>query len=130
MAVHVLRRGPVVPAYLKSIAASIALTAFLFGHKPDAQIICVSYAQELHEACKRHAACDVGTRARSPCRCGSNAIPGWTVTGVSVDYVVAPYWQASDGIASLDLNGTTLVDGSYLGGVSQTFPPQRNLVIS
>jgi choice-of-anchor C domain-containing protein len=52
---------------------------------------------------------------------GSNAIPGWTVTGVSVDYVVAPYWQASDGIASLDLNGTTLVGGSYLGGVSQTF---------
>jgi choice-of-anchor C domain-containing protein len=52
---------------------------------------------------------------------GSTAIPGWTVTGVSVDYVVAPYWQASDGIASLDLNGTTLVGGSYLGGVSQTF---------
>ena len=52
---------------------------------------------------------------------GSSAIPGWIVTGVSVDYVVAPYWQASDGIASLDLNGTTLVGGSYLGGVSQTF---------
>jgi choice-of-anchor C domain-containing protein len=52
---------------------------------------------------------------------GSAAIPGWTVTGVSVDYVVAPYWQASDGIASLDLNGTTVVNGAYQGGVSQTF---------
>ena len=52
---------------------------------------------------------------------GSTAMPGWTVTGVSVDYVVAPYWQASDGIASLDLNGSTVVDGAYQGGVSQTF---------
>ena len=52
---------------------------------------------------------------------GSTAIPGWIVTGVSVDYVVAPYWQASDGVASLDLNGSTVVNGSYQGGVSQTF---------
>ena len=52
---------------------------------------------------------------------GSTAMPGWTVTGVSVDYVVAPYWQASDGVASLDLNGSTVVNGSYQGGVSQTF---------
>jgi len=35
------------PRYMKSIAASVALPAFVLGHDPTAQIISVSYAQEL-----------------------------------------------------------------------------------
>jgi predicted phage terminase large subunit-like protein len=35
------------PRSLKSHAASICLPAFVLGHKPSAQIICVSYGQEL-----------------------------------------------------------------------------------
>lgn len=45
---------------------------------------------------------------------GSTAIPGWTVTGVNIDYL-STYWQAADGIHSLDLSGTGA------GGVEQTF---------
>jgi len=35
------------PRSLKSHCASVALTAFLLGHDPSAQIICASYGQEL-----------------------------------------------------------------------------------
>lgn len=35
------------PRYLKSIICSIALPAFLLGHNPKANIICVSYGDEL-----------------------------------------------------------------------------------
>ncbi len=53
---------------------------------------------------------------------GSTTMPGWTVTGVGIDYVVAPYWDASDGIASLDLSGTAFdANFVYAGGVSQSF---------
>src|SRR5882672_8951334 len=37
------------PRYLKSLLASIALPAFILGHHPAAQIICISYAQEFAE---------------------------------------------------------------------------------
>src|SRR5687768_5482035 len=35
------------PRSLKSILASVALPAFIFGHQPSARLICVSYAQPL-----------------------------------------------------------------------------------
>jgi len=41
---------------------------------------------------------------------GSTAITGWTVTGHSIDYI-GGYWQASDGVRSVDLSG------SGLGGI-------------
>jgi choice-of-anchor C domain-containing protein len=44
---------------------------------------------------------------------GSNGIDGWTVGGYGVDYV-GPYWQASDGVRSVDLSGPNA------GSVSQT----------
>jgi hypothetical protein len=35
------------PRYLKSISASVAFPAWVLGHDPTRQIVCVSYAQEL-----------------------------------------------------------------------------------
>jgi hypothetical protein len=35
------------PRHLKSLMASIALPAWCLGHDPSAQILCVSYAQDL-----------------------------------------------------------------------------------
>src|ERR1043166_6519182 len=35
------------PRYMKSICASVALPAYVLGHDPTQNIICVSYAQEL-----------------------------------------------------------------------------------
>src|SRR4051794_4224998 len=37
------------PRSLKSLCASIALPAFWLGHDPTAQVLCVSYGQELAE---------------------------------------------------------------------------------
>jgi choice-of-anchor C domain-containing protein len=44
----------------------------------------------------------------------STTIPGWTVTSGTVDYI-GTYWQAADGVRSLDLRG------SGAGAVRQTF---------
>ncbi len=41
------------PRHLKSHAASIAFPAWLLGHDPAAQILCVSYAQELSDKLSR-----------------------------------------------------------------------------
>jgi predicted phage terminase large subunit-like protein len=41
------------PRHLKSLIASVALPAFYLGHNPTAQIICVSYAQDLSEKLAR-----------------------------------------------------------------------------
>ena len=41
------------PRHLKSHAASIALPAFWLGHDPSAQILCVSYGQELSDKLSR-----------------------------------------------------------------------------
>ena len=41
------------PRNLKSISASVALPAFILGHAPTKQVICVSYAQDLAD---KHAA--------------------------------------------------------------------------
>jgi predicted phage terminase large subunit-like protein len=41
------------PRHLKSLCASIALPAWLLGHDPAAQIICVSYGQELSDKLAR-----------------------------------------------------------------------------
>jgi choice-of-anchor C domain-containing protein len=51
---------------------------------------------------------------------GSSAITGWTIGGSSVDYI-GTYWQAADGVRSLDLSGSTAKNGSYAGSVSQVF---------
>jgi len=42
------------PRGLKSIIASIAFPAWLLGHNPSSQIMCVSYGQELAEKFARH----------------------------------------------------------------------------
>lgn len=44
---------------------------------------------------------------------GSPAISGWTIGIGNVDYI-GSYWQASDGVRSIDLNGGTI------GTISQT----------
>jgi predicted phage terminase large subunit-like protein len=41
------------PRHLKSLLASVALPAFILGHDPSAQIICISYAMELAEKLAR-----------------------------------------------------------------------------
>lgn len=45
---------------------------------------------------------------------GNNCITGWTVTSGSVDYING-YWQAKDGVASIDLAGNNP------GTISQVF---------
>jgi len=46
---------------------------------------------------------------------GANNIDGWIVTTDSIDWVGNEFWEASDGLWSLDLNG------SHMGAISQTF---------
>src|SRR5439155_26367156 len=41
------------PRHLKSLLASITLPAWCLGHDPSAQILCVSYAQELADKLDR-----------------------------------------------------------------------------
>jgi predicted phage terminase large subunit-like protein len=41
------------PRYLKSLLASVAFPAWCLGHDPSAQILCVSYAQELADKLSR-----------------------------------------------------------------------------
>jgi len=41
------------PRYLKSLLASVAFPAWCLGHDPAAQILCVSYAQELGDKLSR-----------------------------------------------------------------------------
>jgi choice-of-anchor C domain-containing protein len=50
---------------------------------------------------------------------GSTAINGWTVGGDSVDYI-GPYWNAQDGVRSIDLAGNAP------GSISQTFNTVNN----
>jgi len=45
---------------------------------------------------------------------GDLSITGWVVTGDSVDYI-GTYWQAAQGVRSVDLNGNDP------GGIQQTF---------
>lgn len=46
---------------------------------------------------------------------GSTAIPGWVVTGSSIDYV-GTFWEPASGARSIDLNGTPVGNG----GVQQS----------
>jgi predicted phage terminase large subunit-like protein len=41
------------PRHLKSICGSIALVAWILGHNPSGQVLCVSYAQDLSEKLAR-----------------------------------------------------------------------------
>ncbi len=58
---------------------------------------------------------------------GSTVIPGWTVTGSTIDYI-AGYWQAADGTRSIDLDGSSFPYTS--GGVAQTFATTPGLAYS
>jgi len=49
------------------------------------------------------------------------SIGPWTVTAGLVDLIGAGYWQAADGIQSVDLNGQTASIPGAPGTVSQTF---------
>ncbi len=48
---------------------------------------------------------------------GSTAITGWTVDQAALDWVAPAYWNPSDGIFSLDLNGFFVA-----GGIHTTIP--------
>lgn len=37
---------------------------------------------------------------------GSGMLDNWTIAGKNIDHIGAGYWQASDGVQSLDLNGS------------------------
>jgi hypothetical protein len=41
------------PRHLKSLLASVAFPAWLLGHEPTAEIVCVSYAQDLADKWSR-----------------------------------------------------------------------------
>src|SRR5260370_7640847 len=41
------------PRHLKSLLASVAFPAWCLGHQPSAQILCVSYAQDLADKLSR-----------------------------------------------------------------------------
>ena len=49
------------PRHLKSLMASVAFPAWCLGHDPSAQILCVSYAQDV--ACHRPSVCTSGVMA-------------------------------------------------------------------
>lgn len=49
------------------------------------------------------------------------SIGPWTVTTGLVDLIGAGYWQAADGVQSVDLNGQTASIPGEAGAVSQTF---------
>jgi len=38
---------------------------------------------------------------------GSNALTGWTISNASIDHIGDSFWEASDGVQSLDLNGSS-----------------------
>ncbi len=48
---------------------------------------------------------------------GSTAIPGWTVTGSSVDYA-GTFWTPASGLRSIDLNGTPVGMGGVLQSIT------------
>lgn len=52
---------------------------------------------------------------------GSTAITGWEIFGGNIDYI-GTYWQADEGVRSVDLNGN-----SGPGGIRQTFDTTAGL---
>jgi len=63
------------PRHLKSLMASIAFPAWCLGHNPSAQILCVSYAQDLADKLAR----DCRSIMMSPC-IGTYFRPDWLST--------------------------------------------------
>jgi choice-of-anchor C domain-containing protein len=65
---------------------------------------------------------------------GSATINGWAVTGEGIDVVADSYWPASDGVRSVDLDGSARSRATppfMQGGIAQTFattPGARYLV--
>lgn len=58
-------------------------------------------------------------------RGAATSITGWVVTGEAIDIVSDSYWQAADGILSIDLDGSvrSRISPPFMrGGVSQAFP--------
>lgn len=56
---------------------------------------------------------------------GNSSIPGWTVTAGSVDWI-SNYWQASNGLKSLDMGGLT--NGTIVSQALVTVPGQSYLL--
>lgn len=55
---------------------------------------------------------------------GSTALTGWTISNSSIDHIGDSFWEASDGVQSLDLNGSSgaatvsqLISGLVVGNV-------------
>src|SRR6266478_382179 len=63
------------PAHLKSLMASIAFPAYCLGHDPSAQILCVSYAQDLADKLARDCRSIMMSRG-----IGRSFRPGWLLT--------------------------------------------------
>jgi len=56
---------------------------------------------------------------------GATSIQGWAVTGEGIDLVAGGYWPASEGVRSIDLDGSarSAISPPYShGGIAQTFP--------
>ena len=71
------------PRHLKSLLASVAFPAWCLGHDPSAQILCVSYAQDLADKlsrdCRRIVASDwYQSSSRRACRRSAPRCPNST----------------------------------------------------
>ena len=85
--------------------------------KPFVLAVCFSFvAVSAHAASFTNGSFEVGPNPGvfTTLPGGDTTIPGWTVLGHSIDYI-GTYWEAADGVRSLDLNGLGP------GGVSQSF---------
>ena len=91
---------------LKTIVFSGLLALMVLTHTPTALAIGTNGSFET----------GVLTGTQSTILAGdSTSIPGWTIVAGSIDYLSDGYWEASDGVRSIDLNS-----GLDIGSVSQT----------
>ncbi|MCF6249148.1 MAG: choice-of-anchor C family protein [Desulfobacula sp.] len=55
---------------------------------------------------------------------GATTMTGWTVTDGSIDWIYSSYWNASDGVRSLDMSGTengTIASVAFDTIINQTY---------
>jgi len=90
---------------------SIALSIFFLL---TSSLLSNSYASLITNGSFESASVDPGSFLKLSV--GSTSIDGWTVINDSIHYV-GSYWQASDGVRSIDLDG----DPGQAGGVQQIF---------
>jgi choice-of-anchor C domain-containing protein len=91
---------------IRMLAAAIAPLAILTSN-PAAAAAFVNGSFE-------SSTCGAGAGGFATVSAGNNCITGWTVASGSVDYING-YWQAKDGVASIDLAGNNP------GTISQAF---------